>query len=185
MEATYISGLEDSSRTRGSCQTTADNLSTEMATANTPLPPSVEKAYYRKCIELKRRLNEVEAANDELKVRRARQDRGVLKMRLQRAYLLDHLRVMLEHTSNVDGSDGSGDEGLNTVLSLYRLEIAYTDSQSSHLLTVRTATSAGVISRPHHLLCSHQEVHTHISLSRMHLHQSIASPRSRKLVGRR
>ncbi len=85
------------------------------STTNTPLPPSVEKAYYRKCIELKRRLNEVEAANDELKVRRTRQDRGILKMRLQRAYLLDHLRKMMEHTSNVDGSEGSGDEGMNEV----------------------------------------------------------------------
>jgi hypothetical protein len=83
------------------------------ATFNTPLPPSVEKAYYRKCIELKRRLNEVEAANDEAKIRRVRLDRGIMKMRLERAFLLDELRRRMEH--NVDGSEGSADEGMATV----------------------------------------------------------------------
>ena len=80
---------------------------------NTPLAPSVEKAYYRKCIELKRRLNEVEAANDEAKIRRVRLDRGVMKMRLERAFLLDALRKRMEY--DVDGSEGSGDEGITTV----------------------------------------------------------------------
>lgn len=78
----------------------------------TPLAPSVEKAYYRKCIQLKRRLNEVEAANDEAKVRRVRLDRAIMKMRLERAFLLDELRKRMEH--NVDGSEGSGDDGLAT-----------------------------------------------------------------------
>jgi hypothetical protein len=83
------------------------------ATQNTPLAPSVEKAYYRKCIELKRRLNEVEAANDELKTRRVRLDRSVMKMRLERAFLLDELRKRME-PEMVD-SEGSGDEGVETV----------------------------------------------------------------------
>lgn len=81
----------------------------------TPLAPSVEKAYYRKCIELKRRLNEVEAANDEAKIRRVRLDRGIMKIRLERAFLLDELRRRMDH--NVDGSEGSGEEGINTVCS--------------------------------------------------------------------
>ena len=90
------------------------NPQADLASASgTPLAPSVEKAYYRKCIELKRRLNEVEAANDELKIRRVRLDRGIMKMRLERAFLLDELRRRMEH--NVDGSEGSGDEGINTV----------------------------------------------------------------------
>ncbi|KAK3696908.1 hypothetical protein LTR37_017738 [Vermiconidia calcicola] len=80
---------------------------------NTPLAPSVEKAYYRKCIELKRRLNEVEAANNEAKIRRVRLDRGIMKMRLERAFLLDELRKRMDH--NVDGSDNSADEGMATV----------------------------------------------------------------------
>ena len=83
------------------------------ATQNTPLAPSVEKAYYRKCIQLKRRLNEVEAANDELKVRRVRLDRSVMKMRLERAFLLDELRKRMD-PEMVD-SEGSGDEGVETV----------------------------------------------------------------------
>ncbi|KAK4962949.1 hypothetical protein LTR10_000576 [Elasticomyces elasticus] len=77
-------------------------------TAGTPLAPSVEKAYYRKCIELKRRLNEVEAANDEAKTKRVRLDRGIMKMRLERAFLLEQLGKRME--GNVDGSEGSGDE---------------------------------------------------------------------------
>lgn len=85
----------------------------DLATDNTPLAPSVEKAYYRKCIELKRRLNEVETANDEAKIRRVRLDRAILKMRLERAFLLDQLSKRMEH--NVDGSDGSGDENPSTV----------------------------------------------------------------------
>ena len=86
----------------------------ESSVANTPLAPSVEKAYYRKCIELKRRLNEVEAANDEAKIRRVRLDRAIMKMRLERAFLLDELRRRMEY--NADGSDGSGEEGMATVL---------------------------------------------------------------------
>lgn len=85
------------------------------ASANTPLAPSVEKAYYRKCIELKRRLNEVEAANDEAKRRRARLDRGIMKMRLERAYILDELRKRMEY--NMDDSEGSGEENATTVRS--------------------------------------------------------------------
>lgn len=80
------------------------------ATQDTPLAPSVEKAYYRKCIELKRRLNEVEASNDEAKKKRMRLDRAIMKMRLERAFLLDELRKRMD--VNIDGSDGSGDEEL-------------------------------------------------------------------------
>ena len=66
------------------------------APEGTPLPPSVEKAYYRKCIELKRRLNEVEEANDAAKLRRARLVRAVTKMRLERAFLLEQLGRRME-----------------------------------------------------------------------------------------
>ncbi|KAF1987949.1 hypothetical protein K402DRAFT_453151 [Aulographum hederae CBS 113979] len=74
-------------------------------TANTPLPPSVEKAYYRKCIELKRRINEIEDANDAARLRKIRINRGVLKMRLERAFLLEQLQKRMD--LNVDGSDRS------------------------------------------------------------------------------
>jgi len=75
------------------------------ATANTPLAPSVEKAYYRKCIELKRRLNEVEEANDAARLRRLRLNRAVLKMRLERAFLLEQMAKRMEVDDGVVGRD--------------------------------------------------------------------------------
>ncbi|TKA29855.1 hypothetical protein B0A50_03219 [Salinomyces thailandicus] len=80
----------------------------DTASQGTPLAPSVEKAYYRKCIQLKRRLNDVEGANEDLKVRRVRLDRSIMKMRLERAFLLDELRKRMDQ--NVDGSEASEDE---------------------------------------------------------------------------
>ncbi|KAK4987159.1 hypothetical protein LTR66_007674 [Elasticomyces elasticus] len=71
--------------------------SAEESTRNTPLPPSTEKAYYRKCIELKRRINEVEEANDAARLRKERLNRSILKMRLERAFLLEHLAKRMQH----------------------------------------------------------------------------------------
>ncbi|KAK0722789.1 hypothetical protein B0T26DRAFT_617104, partial [Lasiosphaeria miniovina] len=69
------------------------------------LPPSVEEAYRRKCIQLKQRTNEVEEANDAARLRLARLKRQVEKMRLERAFLLEQLA---KRTSvNVEDSDGS------------------------------------------------------------------------------
>ena len=85
----------------------------EGSSHNTPLAPSVEKAYYRKCIELKRRLTDIEAANDEAKVRRVRLDRAIMKMRLERAFLLDELRKRMDQ--DMVDSEGSGEEGVTTV----------------------------------------------------------------------
>lgn len=70
-----------------------------------PLPPSVETAYYRKCIELKRRITEVEEHNQATQLRKARLERGILKMRLERAFLLERLQERMEY--NVDESDRS------------------------------------------------------------------------------
>ncbi|GME63152.1 hypothetical protein GTA08_BOTSDO00268 [Neofusicoccum parvum] len=71
----------------------------------TPLPPSVEAAYYRKCIALKRRLNEIEANNEAARLRKVRLDRAILKMRLERAFLLERLAERM--APNVDDSDRS------------------------------------------------------------------------------
>jgi hypothetical protein len=54
-------------------------------------PPSVEAAYKRKCIELKKRLSEVEAHNEELRIRNQQGARYIQKMRLESAMLLDRL----------------------------------------------------------------------------------------------
>ena len=56
-----------------------------------PLPPSVEEAYKKKCIELKRRMNEVEESNDEFRRRKVHVLRSIRKMRLERAMLLEIL----------------------------------------------------------------------------------------------
>ncbi|KAK1756209.1 Non-histone protein 10 [Echria macrotheca] len=76
------------------------------ATSTPPaLPPSVEEAYRRKCIQLKQRVAEVEEANDAARLRLARMKRQVEKMRLERAFLLEQLAKRT--SSNVEDSDGS------------------------------------------------------------------------------
>lgn len=69
------------------------------------LPPSVETAYYRKCIELRRRIRDIEENNDNTRLRIKRLNRGVQKMRLERAFLLEQLHKHMEY--NVDDSDRS------------------------------------------------------------------------------
>lgn len=69
------------------------------------LPPSVEEAYRRKCLQLKRRTNEVEEDNEAARLRLARLRRGVEKLRLERAFLLDQLAKRT--STNVEDSDGS------------------------------------------------------------------------------
>lgn len=70
-----------------------------------PLPPSIEEAYRRKCIQLKQRLNEVEETNDASRTRLVRIQRGIEKMRLERAFLLEQLAKRT--STNVEDSEGS------------------------------------------------------------------------------
>lgn len=69
------------------------------------LPPSVEEAYRRKCIQLRNRTNEVEDANDAARLRLARIRRQVEKLRIERAFLLEQLTRRT--STNVEDSDGS------------------------------------------------------------------------------
>ncbi|KAM0243115.1 hypothetical protein ACHAP5_006905 [Fusarium lateritium] len=69
------------------------------------LPPSVEEAYRRKCVQLKNRTNEVEEANDAARLRLARIKRQVEKLRIERAFLLEQLAKRT--SANVEDSDGS------------------------------------------------------------------------------
>lgn len=69
------------------------------------LPPSVEEAYRRKCIELKARTKEVEDVNDATRLRISRIKRQVDKLRLERAMLLEQLAKRT--STNVEDSDGS------------------------------------------------------------------------------
>lgn len=70
-----------------------------------PLPPSVEEAYHRKCIQLKQRTDEVEEANAAAQLRLNRLKRQVEKMRLERAFLLEQLHR--RNSTNVEDSEGS------------------------------------------------------------------------------
>ncbi|PKY01387.1 hypothetical protein P168DRAFT_241674 [Aspergillus campestris IBT 28561] len=54
-------------------------------------PPSVEVAYKRKCIALKKRLSEIEAENEMMSVRNRRGWQYIQKMRLESCILLEHL----------------------------------------------------------------------------------------------
>lgn len=54
-------------------------------------PPSVEIAYKRKCIALKKRLAEVEAENELMRTRNRRGSQYIQKMRLETCMLLERL----------------------------------------------------------------------------------------------
>ncbi|KAF4121348.1 HMG protein [Geosmithia morbida] len=70
-----------------------------------PLPPSVEEAYRRKCVQLKNRTNEVEESNDAARLRLSRIKRQVEKLRVERAFLLEQLAKRT--STNVEDSEGS------------------------------------------------------------------------------
>jgi hypothetical protein len=77
----------------------------QRAPSSKDLPPSVESAYYRKCIDLRRRITDIEDSNDGTRTRIHRLNRGIQKMRLERAFLLEALNKHMEY--NVDDSDRS------------------------------------------------------------------------------
>jgi hypothetical protein len=54
-------------------------------------PPSVEIAYKRKCIALKRRLAEIETENELMRTRNSRSHQYIQKMRLETCMLLERL----------------------------------------------------------------------------------------------
>ncbi|KAI1623707.1 hypothetical protein EDD37DRAFT_434145 [Exophiala viscosa] len=62
---------------------------------NAPLAPTQELAYRKKCIQLKRRLAEIEANNDSTRKRIIQESEHVQKMRLLRAILLNHLNDIM------------------------------------------------------------------------------------------
>lgn len=72
---------------------------------NSPLAPSQEMAYRQKCIDLKRRLSEIEANNDNLRQRLSRERHFQDKMRLNRAILLNHMKELVETPSKQYAED--------------------------------------------------------------------------------
>lgn len=81
------------------------NCHTKPAVVPPSLPPSVEEAYRRKCVQLKNRTSEVEDANDAARLRLARIKRQVEKLRIERAFLLEQLAKRT--SANVEDSEGS------------------------------------------------------------------------------
>ncbi|KXJ94676.1 hypothetical protein Micbo1qcDRAFT_232115 [Microdochium bolleyi] len=69
------------------------------------LPPTVEEAYRRKCIQLKERSKEIEDENDAYRLRLARLKRQIQKCRLERAFLLE--QIAKRTSTNVEDSEGS------------------------------------------------------------------------------
>jgi len=69
------------------------------------LPASVEESYRQKCIDLKKRINEIESSNEVLVVRVQRAKRGIQRIRLERAFLLQQLEQRTD--PKVDDSEGS------------------------------------------------------------------------------
>ena len=82
-----------------------------IATAKSPLdtapalPTSVENSYRKKCLELKKRIREIEESNDVLVLRIQRSRKGIQRARLERAFLLQQLEDRTEQ--RVDDSEGS------------------------------------------------------------------------------
>lgn len=71
------------------------------------LPPSVEEAYRRKCIQLRARTLTVTEANEAARIRLLRMRRGIEKMRLERAFLLEQV----ERRVKIAGPDAESSEG--------------------------------------------------------------------------
>lgn len=69
------------------------------------LPTSVENSYRQKCLELKRRIREIEDTNEVLVLRIQRSRRGIQRARLERAFLLQQLEDRTD--ARVDDSEGS------------------------------------------------------------------------------
>ncbi|KAI1781423.1 hypothetical protein F4818DRAFT_436615 [Hypoxylon cercidicola] len=69
------------------------------------LPPTVEEAYRRKCIQLKERTKEIQDENKAYQLRIHRLERQIQKTRLERAFLLEQLSKRT--STNVEDSEGS------------------------------------------------------------------------------
>ncbi|KAL4910131.1 hypothetical protein BDW74DRAFT_48588 [Aspergillus multicolor] len=72
-------------------------------------PPSIEMAYKRKCIALKKRLSEIEAENDMMRTRNNRGWKYIQKMRLESC-------ILLERLASVTGMVEEAEAGVNPEL---------------------------------------------------------------------
>lgn len=96
-----------------------------------PLPGSVEQSYRQKCIDLKKRINEIESSNDVLVVRIQRARRGIQRMRLERAFLLQQLEQRTD--PRVEDSEGSP----SPPPTVWRASLCHTHLGAVYILTLR------------------------------------------------
>ncbi|KAL8732701.1 MAG: hypothetical protein Q9181_003869 [Wetmoreana brouardii] len=84
-----------------------------MAPASAPSghPPTVEAAYKKKCIQLRKRMIELEEANNAAHLRKVRNERFIRKMRLERAILLEKLdKILKKNGDSIEGLSAPNDE---------------------------------------------------------------------------
>ncbi|KAM5432156.1 hypothetical protein McanCB49686_006428 [Microsporum canis] len=93
-----------------------------------PNPPSIEAAYKRKCIALKKRLNEVEAHNEAMRLRNAQGIRYIQKMRLESCILLERLSVLM---GMADGSGRGESEVTSRAMALVNESGSMVDEEHS------------------------------------------------------
>ena len=106
-----------------------------METNNVPPtnPPSVETAYRRKCIALKKRLTEIESTNDALRARNARAVRYVQKMRLEQCYLLERLAYLTDMVKDINTEYSPGHHAQHLKqLEMRRRQMASMDAGQSN-----------------------------------------------------
>ncbi|RAL17722.1 uncharacterized protein BO97DRAFT_419952 [Aspergillus homomorphus CBS 101889] len=84
--------------------TARPSTTTTTTTAN---PPSVENAYKRKCLALKKRLNEIEDENELMRVRNRRGWQYIQKMRLESCILLERLAKVTGMTEEASSQAGA------------------------------------------------------------------------------
>jgi hypothetical protein len=75
---------------------------------NNANPPSIELAYKKKCIQLKKRLNEIEAENDSMRARNKRAKSYIQKMRLETCIMLERLATLTGMLDDQQAQSGSG-----------------------------------------------------------------------------
>ncbi|PWY89378.1 hypothetical protein BO94DRAFT_514632 [Aspergillus sclerotioniger CBS 115572] len=86
-----------------------DDTATTRQPSTTSNPPSVENAYKRKCLALKKRLNEIEEENELMRVRNRRGWQYIQKMRLESC-------ILLERLAKVTGMTEEAQAGVNPEL---------------------------------------------------------------------
>lgn len=76
---------------------------------NSNLPPSIEAAYYKKAIELKKRVVDIETNNDVKRQNLMRVNRDVQKLRMERALLIEMVRNGMAKVAPEEASEESDD----------------------------------------------------------------------------